>query len=173
MGAAKKSIKAKDVASQAISAAKRKRGLTDSGRPLKSRTAVQVIREKLPPRFLKKQETTVKDRDQNYAALRTWAASLDLGNQVVSSILDVTPRTILRWNAEEPELTKQQADRIDVVQDIFRLGCEVLGTESSFNAWLRSKVLLLNGERPIDLLSTESGRRKVDSVLHQLHYGQF
>ena len=92
----------------------------------------------------------------------------------LADILDVAPKTLTRWakNINSSKLiSKRKSDSIDVLESILELGIEVLGSEEELNSWLHNPVFSLNGEKPVDLIKTESGRRKVETALHQIEYG--
>lgn len=67
----------------------------------------------------------------------------------------------------------QQLDSIEVLNEIVGLGERVLGTKDAFKFWLIQPAIDLNGNRGIDLISTESGRRQIEYTLHQIEFGQF
>jgi putative toxin-antitoxin system antitoxin component (TIGR02293 family) len=91
----------------------------------------------------------------------------------LADIFDVTPKTLLRWKDTGTSMSLQQADRAMVVKSILKLGETVLGSAKNLSEWLDKPVLLLGGEKPMTLLKTESGRREVESVLHQIENGFF
>src|SRR5437870_4557375 len=89
----------------------------------------------------------------------------------LASILDVNQRTISRWKAQSGRMSPQQIDRINVLESILDLGKRVLGSEDAVKLWLNSPVFSLEGQQPRDLISTESGRRRVENVLLQIEGG--
>lgn len=92
----------------------------------------------------------------------------------IADILDVAPKTLTRWakNINSSKLiSKRKSDSLDVLESILKLGKEVLGSEEELNNWLHNPVFALDGKRPVDLIKTESGRRKVETALHQIEYG--
>ncbi len=108
----------------------------------------------------------IKELNERYA--------LTLGD--IADILDVAPKTLTRWtkNINSSKLiSKRKSDSLDVLESILELGKEVLGSEEELNNWLHNPVFALDGNKPVDLIKTESGRRKVETVLHQIEYGIF
>ncbi|MFZ0453393.1 MAG: antitoxin Xre/MbcA/ParS toxin-binding domain-containing protein [Ignavibacteriaceae bacterium] len=94
----------------------------------------------------------------------------------IADILDVAPKTLTRWakNINSSKMiSKGKSDSLDILESILELGEEVLGSEEELNSWLHSSVFALDGNKPVDLIKTESGRRKVESALHQIEYGIF
>lgn len=100
--------------------------------------------------------------------------ALTLGD--IAEVLDVERRTLTRWtkSKESSELiSEQKTDRLLVLESLLKLGIKVFGSGYEFNQWLHQPVFALDGNKPIDLIKTESGRRKVESVLHQIEHGIF
>lgn len=91
----------------------------------------------------------------------------------VADVLDVTPKTLSRNKRKEGGFSYQQTDRLRVLDSILTLGRRVLGSEEEVKGWLRKSVFSLEGQKPIDLIKTESGRRRVEGVLHQIEHGIF
>lgn len=92
----------------------------------------------------------------------------------IADVLDVTPKTMTRITQskkKDNEVSLQKADSLEVLRSIFELGKSVLGSKDSVTQWLRSPVFSLAGQKPIDLIKTESGRRKVETALHQIENG--
>ena len=92
----------------------------------------------------------------------------------IADILDIAPKTLTRWtkNKKNPKaISQRKSDSLEILESILELGKKVLGTDDELNQWLHNPVFALDGEKPIDLIKTESGRRKVEAVLHQIEYG--
>lgn len=101
------------------------------------------------------------------------AAEYDITLKDVAGVLDVSPKTFSRWRGRDGALSEQQADRTFILKTIFDLGKKVLGSDASVKKWIREPVFSLDGQTPLKLLKTESGRRRIESVLHQIEYGFF
>jgi putative toxin-antitoxin system antitoxin component (TIGR02293 family) len=97
----------------------------------------------------------------------------ELSAKELAGVLDITPRTFSRWKGKPDAMSEQQADRMLILAGIFELGREVLGSEEEVKKWIREPIFALDGRIPLDLLKTESGRRKVESALHQIEHGSF
>ena len=91
----------------------------------------------------------------------------------LADILDVTPRSITRWKARDEKLSNQKIDRIDILESILDLGKRILGSGDEVRRWLNSPVLSLEGQKPMELIKTESGRRRVENVLLQIEGGVY
>lgn len=61
----------------------------------------------------------------------------------------------------------------NILSSTLNLGKRVLGSEDEFRRWLNSPVFSLEGQKPTDLIKTESGRKRVESVLLQIEGGVF
>ena len=105
--------------------------------------------------------------------IRALTVGYDFTERDLADILDVTPRSITRWKARDEKLSKQKIDRIDVLESILDLGKRVLGSETEVKHWLNSSVFSLEGQKPMELIKTESGRRRVENVLLQIEGGVY
>ena len=105
--------------------------------------------------------------------IRALTAGYDFTERDLADILDVNKRTITRWKAQNERLSPQQIDRIRVVESIMDLGKRALGSKNEMKLWLNSPVFSLEGQKPIELIKTESGRRRVENVLLQIEGGAY
>lgn len=108
-----------------------------------------------------------------FQVVKELTTNFDISAKDMASVLDVTPKTFSRWKGKENAMSEQQADRMLILKSIFDLGRKVLGSDANVKKWIREPIFSLDGEIPLRLLKTESGRRRVESVLHQIEYGFF
>lgn len=107
------------------------------------------------------------------AHLRDLSASFNITSSIMAEILEVSPKTLSRYRENEKELSPQQRDRVEIVESIMELGKRVLGDEDEVRNWLRRPVHSIENRRPIDLITSESGRRRVENALLQIEGGAF
>jgi putative toxin-antitoxin system antitoxin component (TIGR02293 family) len=87
--------------------------------------------------------------------------------------LVINPRTLRHRRLRREHLSAEESDRV------VRLAHAVVSTERTFGErerawrWLRSANRSLGGQRPIDLLATETGARAVEESLIRLDEGMF
>jgi putative toxin-antitoxin system antitoxin component (TIGR02293 family) len=110
-------------------------------------------------------------RAKPFQIVKEMRADFDLSAKDMAGVLDITPKTFSRWKNKSNAMSEQQADRMAILKSIFDLGRTVLGSDANVKKWIREPIFLLDGKIPLTLLKTESGRRKVESVLHQIEYG--
>jgi putative toxin-antitoxin system antitoxin component (TIGR02293 family) len=93
----------------------------------------------------------------------------------IADVLDVAPKTLSRWakknNKSSRIISERRTDSLKILESILELGKKVLGSDEELNQWLHSTVFALDGKKPVDVIKTESGRRRVEEVLHQIEYG--
>ncbi len=92
----------------------------------------------------------------------------------IADVLDVAPRTLSRWTKHKKNpksISERKTDSLKILESLLKLGEKVLGSENELNQWLHNPVFALDGEKPVDLIKTESGRRRVEEALHQIEYG--
>lgn len=59
------------------------------------------------------------------------------------------------------------------VTSVYELATRTLGSQEAAKIWLNSPQLGLGGNRPVDLLTTESGREQVETLLLRLEHGVY
>lgn len=137
--------------------------------------------------YSRKSENTAIGHSRNAAGIQRWtkmdsgvvnqikslASHYKLTASVAAEILDVSPKTYSRYLENAKPLSAQQKDRINIVESILRLGKRVLGSEIEVNRWLSRPVHSIENQRPIDLIVSESGRRRVENVLLQIEGGAY
>lgn len=120
--------------------------------------------------------TKSKDLNKNnnpFLVIKQLSADFGISAKDMAGVLDVTPKTFSRWKQKATGMSDQQADRMLILKSIFELGRKVLGSDANVKKWMGEPVFLLEGQTPLSLLITESGRRRIESVLHQIEYGFF
>jgi putative toxin-antitoxin system antitoxin component (TIGR02293 family) len=105
--------------------------------------------------------------------IKALSSRYSIAASVLAEILDVSPKTFSRYQGNAKALSFQQKDRIGIVQSILILGKRVLGTEEEVKRWLYRPVHSIENRKPIDLIVTESGRRRVENVLLQIEGGVY
>ena len=89
----------------------------------------------------------------------------------LADILEISPKTLARWKKSGEALTPQQTDRMAHVEAILLQGEDLFGSRERVIEWMQGEVLSLECQRPIDVLKTETGRRRVANVLHGIAWG--
>lgn len=107
------------------------------------------------------------------AQIKSLASQYNLTASVTAEILDVSPKTYSRYLDNAKPLSTQQKDRLNIVESILLLGKRVLGSELEVKRWLSRPVHSIENRRPIDLIVSESGRRRVENVLLQIEGGAY
>lgn len=84
----------------------------------------------------------------------------------------VAPRRTLARRQEHGEtLSASESDRALRLERIAAQAERVFGSREKAHLWLRSEIIALDGERPIDLLVTETGAHIVEQELIKIDYG--
>lgn len=112
-------------------------------------------------------------RIKPFQIVKELTSDFDLSSKDMASVLDITSKTFSRWKIKGNAMSEQQADRMLILKSIFDLGRKVLGSDENVKKWIREPIFSLEGQIPIKLLKTESGRRRIESVLHQIEFGFF
>lgn len=83
----------------------------------------------------------------------------------------VLPRKTLANRRKLGLLTPEQSDRLVRVARLIAAAEETFGSQDKANRWLRRETAALEGERPIDLLDTDEGARRVETLLGRIGQG--
>ena len=75
------------------------------------------------------------------------------------------PRRTLAHRRKLGSLTPEQADRLLRVRRILEMAATTFGSQETAGIWLRRSNSALSGDRPIDLLDTDTGTRMVENLL--------
>ena len=82
-------------------------------------------------------------------------------------------RTLLRKRANKSLLSPEESDRLARVARIFVRAEDALGEPDKAHRWLARVNRALGGERPIDLLDSDTGSIAVERELGRLEQGVF
>ena len=92
----------------------------------------------------------------------------------IAAIIGLSRATAYRQKARsEAGLRAVYSDRACRLARVMALAQSVLEDEEKARAWFREPNRALNGERPLDLLDTETGSAQVVRVLNQLEHGVY
>jgi putative toxin-antitoxin system antitoxin component (TIGR02293 family) len=107
-------------------------------------------------------------KSNSLEALRMWGFTDDELHRIVGP-----RRTLARRKQFNQPLSAIEADRVRRLQRVAQHADRVFANHDKAARWLRSKIIALDGEKPIDLLQSESGAHFVEQILHRIDYGMF
>lgn len=87
--------------------------------------------------------------------------------------LVIPKRTLARRRARREPLTIEETDKAFRLARISSEADRVFGDPAKAARWLRKPNAALAGNRPLDLLKSETGSRAVDELLGQIDHGMF
>jgi putative toxin-antitoxin system antitoxin component (TIGR02293 family) len=68
-------------------------------------------------------------------------------------------------------MTIKDSDRLVRLARLQALAGYVLGDADKANRWLRTRLSILDGKRPLDVDETEAGARVVEQILAKIDWG--
>lgn len=83
----------------------------------------------------------------------------------------VIPRRTLAHRRRIGRFTREESDRVMRIARILAEADEVFGSPEKAGRWLRRETKALGGEKPLDLLDTEEGARRVETLLGRIEHG--
>jgi putative toxin-antitoxin system antitoxin component (TIGR02293 family) len=106
-------------------------------------------------------------------SLTVLANKLHIATGVLSHKLGIPQRTLSRRLSEGTRLTPAESDRAVRMARVLASAVELIGDEAKAIEWLATANRALGGERPLDLLDTDTGARMVEDVLGRIAYGVY
>jgi putative toxin-antitoxin system antitoxin component (TIGR02293 family) len=92
----------------------------------------------------------------------------------LSSLVAIHQRTLQRRaKKKEPQLDREESDRLARVARLYAFAGEVLGSDDAARTWMLARNRSLDNERPFDLLDTEGDAREVEDALGRIQHGIF
>jgi putative toxin-antitoxin system antitoxin component (TIGR02293 family) len=93
---------------------------------------------------------------------------------VFAQALGMSLRTMQRLKAAKGKpLSSEQSSRAWKFAEILARATSVLGAEEAAEEWLSKPARALQGEKPIELLTTQTGTQVVEDLLEQMDYGVY
>jgi len=83
----------------------------------------------------------------------------------------IPARTQRHRRAKRERLTVEESDRLVRLARLQAMAEDVLGDADKANRWLRQRLPILDGKRPLDVGETESGARVVEQILAKIDWG--
>jgi putative toxin-antitoxin system antitoxin component (TIGR02293 family) len=87
--------------------------------------------------------------------------------------LVIPKRTLARRKARRERLTVEETDKALRLARVSAEADRVFGDPAKSARWLRKPNAAIGGNRPLDLLKSETGSRAVDELLGQIDHGMF
>src|ERR1700730_3772819 len=97
------------------------------------------------------------------------SASSGLPFQTIIDIAGISRRTLDRRRGKK--LMPDQSDRLVRIARIVNFAEESIGTREQALVWLNAQNQSLNGSRPIELLDTDGGAKRVETLLGRFREG--
>jgi len=107
-------------------------------------------------------------RGYPFSAFESIQKEIDLPQKQLSEIIGMTESTLTRRKRDHQPLTTIESDRLYRVAWITALAFEVFGDENKARVWLKRPNAVLEGEIPLNLLSTEIGASQVKDELNRI-----
>lgn len=107
-------------------------------------------------------------------ALTTFVSNVHFDVDLTLNVLGTSRRTLQRYaESENALLDVESSGRLWKFAEIVAKAKEVFGSQEEGERWLATPAIALNGERPLDLLTTPAGREEVEQLLERVAYGVY
>ncbi|MEX0646742.1 MAG: antitoxin Xre/MbcA/ParS toxin-binding domain-containing protein [Balneolaceae bacterium] len=94
-----------------------------------------------------------------------------LSKEELSGLLDVSFKTIQRYQKEEKKLSALNSEQLLKMIGLYQKAENIFGTIESFNSWLRKPAIGIGGKEPLKFMQTSGGIDLLLEELHRIEYG--
>lgn len=95
----------------------------------------------------------------------------DFSNQELAGLLNVSFKTIQRYEKEGKHLSAQNSEQLLKIIALYKKAEHVFGSLESFNRWLRKPAPGLGGHKPFSLMHTSGGIDLVREEILRIEFG--
>jgi putative toxin-antitoxin system antitoxin component (TIGR02293 family) len=105
--------------------------------------------------------------------VRDVARELRLDRKLVAKVVGIPTRTLSRRLTERSRLSPAESDRLVRFARVIARAKDTFDDLAAAAQWLQTSNRSLNGQKPIDLLDTDTGVQQVETVLGRIAYGVY
>jgi len=99
-------------------------------------------------------------------------ATLQLSQEALARVLQVSVRTIVRWEKEGDEPPALERERLELIHELALISEEIM-EKNDIASWFSRPKTAFSGNKPLDLLSSFRGIQQVRELLEQTRWGVF
>lgn len=88
----------------------------------------------------------------------------------MAGILGVSEKTFYNI-MQKTHLDRERSDRFHFIDQVLQSGKEAFGSEENFSAWMKTSQPTLEGNKPLDMLTSITGANKVLQLLGRIKHG--
>lgn len=104
-------------------------------------------------------------------SLKTIKNQTGASDQTIAQWMGINVKTFRSLRDQNSELPDHRKEHLVMLLTLSKRGIAALGTAELFAEWLQKENFNFGGNKPSDLLNTNSGIRLVDDRLENLKYG--
>lgn len=97
---------------------------------------------------------------------------LQLSQEAFARVLQVSVRTIVRWEKEGDVPPVLERERLGLIHELVLISGEIM-EKSDVSVWFSRPKTVFSGNKPLDLLSSFRGIQQVRELLEQTRWGVF
>jgi putative toxin-antitoxin system antitoxin component (TIGR02293 family) len=101
------------------------------------------------------------------------AQELNVERKDLARIVGISERTLSRRLGTGERLTAEESDRTVRLARVVAHARKTFGTIEKAALWLQTPNRVLEGQKPLTMLDTDSGSREVDTILGRIEYGLY
>jgi putative toxin-antitoxin system antitoxin component (TIGR02293 family) len=105
--------------------------------------------------------------------LTLMAQELSVERKTLARVVGISDRTLSRRIARDELFSVDESDRMVRLARVVASAKDTLGTTRKASSWLQTPNMVLDGQAPLDLLDTDAGVRRVETVLGRIEWGLY
>ncbi len=104
--------------------------------------------------------------------IKSIRSRLGLSQENLARVLDVSLRTIIRWETEGDDPPPLQRERLELIDEVVLLAADIM-EKSDIVTWFASSKEMFSGKKPIELLSSYRGIQQIKDAIERVRFGIF
>jgi putative toxin-antitoxin system antitoxin component (TIGR02293 family) len=108
-----------------------------------------------------------------YSNAQDLSSRFQVSKGTIRRILGISESTQNRYEKNNPILKPAIADRLSRFQRLSQQALDLFEDEAEAHRWLSTPKASLDGQTPLDALTTDGGAQRVEELLYRAAYGIF
>lgn len=106
----------------------------------------------------------------NASTIKSFRKSLDLSQEELANILNVSMQTVSRWERGVNRLSRLSKDRVEEINNLVKSALRIMKRKEA-ERWLTEPNAKLDGKTPLEYASNPRGRERIMDILRKIEWG--
>jgi len=104
------------------------------------------------------------------STIKSFRKSLDLSQEELANILNVSMQTVSRWERGVNRLSRLSKDRVEEINNLVKSALRTMKRKEA-ERWLTEPNAKLDGKTPLEYASNPRGRERIMDILRKIEWG--